>query len=265
MNFVLLGNWQVEVTVSIVHPRLGDLTVSITSPKGTVGVLMKRPAHIINPDDPKDFGAEQANIDAWPYVSNRQWGEGINGAWTLTVEDGATGQTGTLTSWSVKFFGDEITADSLYVYNEDFAFANAEGAGVLQDTDGGTDTINTSPCRASAIVDLTAGSTGTSVVNGRNLLIKDGTVIENAFTGDGEDTLIGNAADNRLVSGRGDDTIVGSGGKDVIDGGPGVDTLDYGKRHQTPPPLHTVLHVDHTTPHTTYTFSLCGTIPGLLL
>ena len=90
---------QVEVTISIVHPRLGDLSIFITSPKGTTGVLMQRPATPINPNDPNDFGLEIANIDAWPYTSNRQWGEGVNGEWTLTVEDGATGQTGTLTAW----------------------------------------------------------------------------------------------------------------------------------------------------------------------
>ena len=130
---------------------------------------------------------------------------------------------------TLKFFGDEVTKDSLYVFNEDFAFAPAKGAGLLTDTNGGTDSINTSPCRGNVVVDLTPGDKGTSVVNGRPLRIKDGSVVENAFTGDGDDSLIGNSADNSLRAGRGDDTITGSPGSDSLDGGPGVDTVDYSK------------------------------------
>ncbi len=40
--------------------------------------------------------------------------------------------------------------------------------------------------------------------------------IENAVTGDGDDTIIGNALDNKIDGGRGDDTLTGNAGNDIF-------------------------------------------------
>ncbi len=53
--------------------------------------------------------------------------------------------------------------------------------------------------------------------------------VENAITGSGHDTLIGNAADNILSGGAGNDVIQGQDGNDVLDGGAGTDNLAGGK------------------------------------
>ncbi|PWR25783.1 hypothetical protein DKG74_02165 [Zavarzinia aquatilis] len=45
---------------------------------------------------------------------------------------------------------------------------------------------------------------------------------------DGDDTLTGTAAAERLIGGRGNDTLVGGGGADVFVGGAGNDTIDVG-------------------------------------
>ena len=58
--------------------------------------------------------------------------------------------------------------------------------------------------------------------------IAGGTVIENAITGDGNDTIIGNAAANRLYGMRGNDTLNGGDGNDTLTGGAGTDTLRGG-------------------------------------
>ena len=52
--------------------------------------------------------------------------------------------------------------------------------------------------------------------------------IENVATGGGDDTIIGNAANNKLVGLFGDDTLRGGPGNDELDDGPGNDTLEGG-------------------------------------
>ena len=52
--------------------------------------------------------------------------------------------------------------------------------------------------------------------------------IENVATGGGDDTIIGNAANNKLVGLSGDDTLRGGAGNDELDDGHGNDTLEGG-------------------------------------
>lgn len=53
--------------------------------------------------------------------------------------------------------------------------------------------------------------------------------IENATSGEGDDTLQGNKADNKLAGNGGDDRLKGNGGEDVMDGGDGKDTFNGAK------------------------------------
>jgi Ca2+-binding RTX toxin-like protein len=52
-------------------------------------------------------------------------------------------------------------------------------------------------------------------------------VIENAVTGDGNDTLTGNDVANTLLGMRGNDLLDGRGGADRLEGGAGIDTATY--------------------------------------
>ena len=52
--------------------------------------------------------------------------------------------------------------------------------------------------------------------------------VENVATGGGDDTIIGNAANNELKGFYGDDTLRGGAGNDELDDGPGNDTLEGG-------------------------------------
>ena len=58
--------------------------------------------------------------------------------------------------------------------------------------------------------------------------IANAVTIENARSGSGNDTLIGNEAANTLSAGGGNDTLSGNGGSDVLIGGAGSDTLAGG-------------------------------------
>ena len=74
--------------------------------------------------------------------------------------------------------------------------------------------------------DVTA-QTG-SVIAGTALTIDDNAIIENAISGDGNDTLIGNDAANLLSGGRGNDILIGGAGDDTLDGGTGSDLFIVG-------------------------------------
>jgi serralysin len=98
------------------------------------------------------------------------------------------------------------------------AFDQAVNSGALMamtvyDT-GGTDTLNFANSSANQTISLMQESLS-SVLGGRNNLgIARGTVIENAIGGSGNDTMVGNASNNRLDGGLGNDTMRGLGGDD---------------------------------------------------
>ena len=103
----------------------------------------------------------------------------------------------------------------------------AGGWAVCLQDNGGTDTIDLASRGASQRLSLRA-ETYSNIDNKIGVLsIARGTVIENAFTGSGNDTIVGNHVDNVLSGGAGNDVLYGSGGEDTLIGGGGADTL-YG-------------------------------------
>ncbi|MDO9713936.1 calcium-binding protein [Paracraurococcus lichenis] len=57
--------------------------------------------------------------------------------------------------------------------------------------------------------------------------------IEDAWTGSGNDTLVGSAVGNRLIGGAGNDSLSGGGGDDTLDGGLGADRMEGGPGNDT--------------------------------
>ena len=88
---------------------------------------------------------------------------------------------------------------------------------------GGHDTIDVSPSNAAQRITLVGGQASNLEGYTGNLLIMPGTVIEDLFTGAGNDALTGNAADNLLDAGGGNDTLTGGAGNDTLIGGAGND------------------------------------------
>jgi hypothetical protein len=100
-----------------------------------------------------------------------------------------------------------------------FRIANAVGVSGSIDGMGGSDTLDYSTWVATRAVAVNlAMGTATAVARGsRN--------IENAIGGAGNDTLIGNAANNILLGGAGNDRLDGGLGRDLLIGGQGRDRL----------------------------------------
>ncbi|HEY8573759.1 M10 family metallopeptidase C-terminal domain-containing protein [Phenylobacterium sp.] len=125
------------------------------------------------------------------------------------------------------------TGDTTYGFNSNagrpwFEATSAASRMVFAVWDaGGNDTFDFSGYTASQVVDLREGffsNVGTLV---GNVAVAMGTVIENAITGIGSDTLNGNAVANRLLSGAGNDTLSGFAGQDLLRGEDGDDVI-YG-------------------------------------
>lgn len=77
-----------NVYVDISHTWIGDLTVTLTSPSGTTGILHNK------------TGGSGTDITQ-TFSSNAFNGESSTGTWTLNVADHADQDTGTLNNWSI--------------------------------------------------------------------------------------------------------------------------------------------------------------------
>ena len=84
----------------------------------------------------------------------------------------------------------------------------------IADTEG-IDTLDFSTNNTASRIDLREGAVSDLFGVVGNMVISVGTIIENVNLGGGNDTVVGNAADNRISGGLGDDSI---------DGGDGIDT-----------------------------------------
>src|SRR6185436_17071807 len=114
---------------------------------------------------------------------------------------------GTLVDWTIRAYGDPVGNDT-YVYTDEFSSLAAADASrrALSDT-GGIDTINAAALASATTLDLRPGQTST--IDGQSVTIAANTFIENADTGDGNDTIIGNNNANWLRGWRGNDALDG--------------------------------------------------------
>ena len=212
----------VELGIDIRHERLGDLIVEITSPDGTVSRVLDRPT--VTEGRPYGLFGEYSDMPThliFDLSSVQFWGEDAQGSWTVNVKDVRPEVVGEVESLSLRLYGNGNLIDDQYVFTD--AFATANGAQVLID-DAGTDWINTSAVSGASIINLDSGQFEIAGTTGS---LSSWTSIENAYTGDGNDQIKGDAGVNKLYGGRGKDLIEGGLGSDIIDGGNGFDTAVY--------------------------------------
>jgi len=204
----------VEVALNLNHDRIGDLTVTLTSPSGTVSTLMAQPGAGLLGGGTLDF----------TFTSNEFMGESSQGTWTLTVSDATPFFVGTLSSWEITAYGSPDTSDDTYVFTDEFGSNVGDDASrqLLTDT-AGSDALNASAVTSDLALNLNPGETST--VSGASFTIGAGSVIEDAYGGDGNDVIRGNEVANRLQGGWGDDTFLLGGGADTVDGGFGRDVV----------------------------------------
>jgi kexin len=93
----------VELTVASDHSNFGDLEITLTSPSGTTSTLSKTHQCIGNFGSPISCGSSLESGHTFGVV--RYMDESADGQWILNIQDKSTGETGTLTAWSIKVFG----------------------------------------------------------------------------------------------------------------------------------------------------------------
>jgi Ca2+-binding RTX toxin-like protein len=198
-----------ELRLGFTHTRVNDLIVQLISPDGTRSLIL---------DTPSKGGS---NIVAgagfeFNFQTVMNWGESPVGDWRLIVTDTRVGEKGAITSAELNLFGTATTADDIYVFTDEFGglVGKDTSRAIIEDKDGGIDTLNLTAVTDDVVVDLKAGK---AQIGTGNASIVAGTVIERVFTGDGNDKLIGSDGSDVLAGGRGNDTI---------DGGAGIDTLN---------------------------------------
>jgi subtilisin-like proprotein convertase family protein len=88
----------VQISVTAKHTFTGDLAIELTGPAGTV-----KTRSVLKTGDDGFFNSQ--DLSGMVLVSNAFYGENPAGPWTLKVVDVATGDTGTLTSWTLRIYG----------------------------------------------------------------------------------------------------------------------------------------------------------------
>ncbi|MDQ1081950.1 proprotein convertase P-domain-containing protein [Pseudoroseomonas cervicalis] len=205
-----------EVTLSIEHARLGDLRITLISPSGTSSVLLQR----------LGLGAYTLADGKLSFTlsSTHFLHESAAGTWRLVVDDASAGNGGRLLAWSLQLFGAAPSENSEHVFTDEYgALAAAAPERQLLQDDSGEDRINAAAVTGAVRIDL-SGATESRIA-GQRLVIAEGSVIEHALGGDGDDWIGGNAADNHLSGNRGSDTLRGLEGDDILEGGAGDDLL----------------------------------------
>ena len=159
------------------------------------------------------------------------------GTWTLSAtDDYVGGGQGIVNSLELEAFGSAATNNNVFHYTDEFAFLSAQDASRMQlaDGNGGIDWIDAAAITGDLVLNLTTGASST--VDGSIfafITISNTSVIENAVTGDGNDSITGNDATNILYGMRGEDTLSGAEGDDTLDGGAGSDSLAGGNGSDT--------------------------------
>lgn len=215
----------VEVELELSHPVVGELEIVLKSPSGTESVLVSQAGNDNSIFHPL-MGPLYELKPRFTFSSSQFWGETTSGTWSLTVRDRTKGNIGTLKNWSLRLYGDKSSDNDTYIYTNEFANLIGNPARrTLTDT-AGTDTFNAAAITSDIVLNLVPG-TG-SLLFGDLLTIADGTIIENAFTGDGNDVIQGNDFKNNLSGGRGNDTVNGAANHDQVYGGRGSDIVNGG-------------------------------------
>lgn len=239
-----------DQAVTVEQARLGvtlpggvadDVTITLTAPSGTTSQLFGDYSTAF------DYGNADAEILAdlltarghgatfglsaeIDLASRAFFGESAAGTWTVTIayqDQDPWPVAPVLDQVRLDLFGAAADADDRYIYSDAYAdHADDDDRSVLADADGGNDTLNGAMLGGDAVIDLTPGATST--LAGRALTLDAGTVIENAWSGDGNDLLTGQEAANGLNGGRGFDTLSGGAGDDTLAGGRHDDLLTGG-------------------------------------
>jgi len=213
---------------SLLNTSAVGLKIKLIAPDGTEGYI-----------DLSDTNATTVTGTSQTFTFGLSGFRGVDtlGTWTFQFEQTAgvfgayDANRTTVNTLKLDLYGAAPGTGDVYTYTNEFftmaAIAGEGGRRTLIDSDGGTDWINAAAIASDVTISLKQGGV-TSFGGTRAFTIGTGTQIENAVSGDGNDTLLGNGLANELHGMRGNDSLFGDAGSDVLFGGWGDDRLDGG-------------------------------------
>lgn len=200
---------QLAVSVALETDALLGLRLELVSPDGTVSRLA---------DNPVPYNTRLAPVDEpvteleWTFNSVRHWGENLAGDWTLRVVNSNDTESITVNEWSLDAITAVPTAGAQIFTNEFTAFAQMQPERLeLQAANGSH--INAAAVTDASVLNL---ATGQASIGGTAVSLDNPGQFLRLTSGDGDDTLVGNAADNILMPGRGNNSVDGGAGVDVL-------------------------------------------------
>lgn len=93
----------VEINLSSNHSYVGDLDIRLTSPAGTTSILAEK--HLCYDASQSQINCSTLPSNTWRFGSVAHLGETPTGDWKLTIKDLSNNDTGTFSSWNIKFYG----------------------------------------------------------------------------------------------------------------------------------------------------------------
>ena len=200
----------VNMNINLTHSYFNDLRIRLISPKGTTYTLYDGSSGNASSSD---FGL------SYGFGIEGLRGESSQGLWTIEVQDAVQADSGVLNAINFTGYGSSQSVNDVYHYTEEaldvLALAGQAGRVLLSDIDGGNDWINAAAMSRNLVLSLRAGAS--SLLAGQTFLTiaDNGSLIENAAAGDGNDIIEGNDANNRIYGGRGNDVMYGGNGTDT--------------------------------------------------
>lgn len=217
----------VALIMDFQHTYIGDLEILLESAEGTQIVLTS-----------SNFSMDTNFNGEWYFGIDSLLGEMSQGVWTVTITDNFIFDVGFVEAAYLDFFGTTPSVDDVYHYTSEIGDAILLDASRenLSDTNGGIDWINTAAIAEGVFVDMASIGSGFGYDRATDSVfvrIENGTVIENLVSGDGDDIIYGNEANNEIHGMRGNDYIYGDDGNDTLYGGAGNDYIDGGDDNDT--------------------------------
>lgn len=163
----------------------------------------------------------------WTFEVDALRGYSAQGTWSIVAEDMVTGDRGTLDDVSFTFYGTQASVNDVYNFTQDFQLMAAYESSrkVIDDFNGGTDTLNFAAIQSNMNITLTAGGAikfgGTQVAS----VATGSDEFERLYAGDGNDVITGNTLGNKVWGARGLDSLYGAQGNDTLIGGDQNDFL----------------------------------------
>lgn len=199
------------------YGSMTDVSLELVSAEGTVVSLMQASSGY---DATNKYlsplpGFEIGGNVTWTYGVNAFRGEEVTGDWTVRIVDISNDYSfdgGTLNSFQLSFYGAAPDENDVYHYTDEVWEALvADGSRLALSDSGGTDWIDAAAMTGDIVLDLATGGS----VGGTSFVTLTGD-IENAVTGDGNDTITGTSGDNILSGMRGNDILTGGAGFDTF-------------------------------------------------